>query len=317
MTHSPDNPIRQEAARWFQSRVGVDPAPEDEARFQAWLRADPAHAREYRALERLWSRLDELPRQAPPPRWRARAPFLRHAASAVLVLVAAIALGAGYRWHQAQPVFTASYETQAGERARTSLPDGSQVELAAGSRLQVVFYRNRRETALATGEAYFAVAKDAQRPFSVEAGGAKVRVTGTKFSVRFVGGSADVALEEGSIELTAPDGAMARLSAPAAARAGVGGVAMLGATEVERLTGWRRGQLVFHDQPLADVVRELSRYRRAPVAVASSDVGALKVTGVALAERPDAFLEGLANVLPVVLERSADGSIALHPAPAR
>lgn len=314
-----ESPIRQEAARWFQHRIAGDCSAEDEARFAAWLRADAAHAGEYRALEKLWTRLGELPLAAEPASAAiVRRGFpLRWAASAAFAAVAAVTVLLGYRWYVVQPVFTASYATHAAERARADLPDGSKIELSAQSRLRVVFYRDRRESTLESGEAYFTVARDVGQPFRVHAGKTSVRVTGTRFSVRLVDDAAFIALEEGAVEVSAPGAALANLVAPAALESNANGLKPLAAADVERITGWRRGQLIFHDEPLAAVVRELSRYRHAAVAVADAEVGSLKVTGIAFVDRPDTFIEGLATVLPVVVERSADGTVILRGAPLR
>lgn len=316
MTHSDDKAIRQEAARWFQRRIGGDCTPDEEARFHAWLKANPLHTHEYRALEKIWARLDELPLDPEmPPGRPGRRGFLRAAASAALVVVVATTAVFGYRWHIAQPLYAAHYETRAGERAHVDLPDGSKLELGVRTRLGVTFYRDRREVVLEAGEAYFSVAHDASHPFRVQAGGASVLVTGTRFAVRFVEQAALVALDEGAIEFSATGAETARLAAPAAARSDGNGIGILAAAEVDRLTGWRRGQLVFHDQPLAEVAGEISRYRQKPVTVADAGTAALKVTGIAFVEKPDAFLDGLAGVLPVALERAADGAIVIRALP--
>lgn len=315
MTQSDDNSIRQEAARWFQRRVGGDSTPGEEALFEAWRRADPARAREYQALEKMWTRLDELPLERQLPGCAGRRGFMRAAASVALAVVLATAVVLGYRWHVAQPGYVAQYETRPGERAHVDLPDGSKLELGVRTRLGVAFYRDRREVVLQAGEAYFSVARDASHPFRVQAGGASVLVTGTRFAVRFVDQAALVALDEGSIEFSAPGAKTARMAAPAAARSDGRAIEMLAAAEVDRLTGWRRGQLVFHDQPLAEVAIELSRYRSQPVTVGDPAAAAMKVTGIAFVERPDAFIDGLAGVLPVSLERAVDGTIAIRALP--
>jgi len=64
------------------------------------------------------------------------------------------------------------------------LPDGSEVFLSKGSRLSYSrhFDNELREVSL-SGEAFFTVTADTERPFIVHTGEAKVRVTGTSFLV--------------------------------------------------------------------------------------------------------------------------------------
>ncbi len=64
------------------------------------------------------------------------------------------------------------------------LPDGSEVFLTKGSRISYSrsFNQELREVRI-TGEAYFSVSSDPNRPFIVQSGEVKIRVTGTSFRV--------------------------------------------------------------------------------------------------------------------------------------
>jgi ferric-dicitrate binding protein FerR (iron transport regulator) len=72
----------------------------------------------------------------------------------------------------------------AGQRSNHRLPDGTEVWLNAESRLTYPekFDDTLRRVQL-TGEAFFEVAKDPQRPFIVEAGGIKTQALGTAFNI--------------------------------------------------------------------------------------------------------------------------------------
>jgi transmembrane sensor len=72
-----------------------------------------------------------------------------------------------------------------GSRTRSLLPDGTTVWLNAGSKLfiQNDFSGPTREVRL-EGEAFFDVAKNAQRPFIVHASGIDIKVVGTAFNVK-------------------------------------------------------------------------------------------------------------------------------------
>ncbi len=66
----------------------------------------------------------------------------------------------------------------------TILPDGSEVYLTKGSRVSYSrsFNQDLREVSI-TGDAFFSVTPDPVRPFIVQTGEAKIRVTGTSFHV--------------------------------------------------------------------------------------------------------------------------------------
>lgn len=73
------------------------------------------------------------------------------------------------------------------------LPDGTQVDLGPGSKLVYgnKFLEGAREIRL-TGDAYFDVTSDPDHPFTVLAGLARVKVTGTRFVVNAPPGSEEV-----------------------------------------------------------------------------------------------------------------------------
>jgi len=75
--------------------------------------------------------------------------------------------------------------TENGTRTKTILPDGTVVWLNAGSKVTYEgdFLGPIREVKL-TGEAYFDVAKNPQRPFIVRTGDINVKALGTAFSIR-------------------------------------------------------------------------------------------------------------------------------------
>lgn len=186
-------------------------------------------------------------------------------------LAASLAVAVGIGVWSARPV---TVRVPAGAQYTLTLPDGSQVELNAGSTLTYDGgFRSRlglpadvRAVRL-DGEAFFAVAHAADRPFEVLTDAARVTVLGTRFLVRAHAGEADgtrVAVESGrvrvaartaagpagTVELTAGQGTRVARDGTAPAVAEVG---------VERLTLWRRGGLAFVDQPLSAIVRELER----------------------------------------------------------
>lgn len=75
-------------------------------------------------------------------------------------------------------------ETPAGQRITMWLPDGTHVQLNAGTRLEYpqVFAKGIRRVKL-SGEALFDVSHDARRPFIVETFASEIEVLGTKFNV--------------------------------------------------------------------------------------------------------------------------------------
>ena len=88
------------------------------------------------------------------------------------------------------------------------LPDGSTVRLNEGSKLEYsnAFNDQLREVTL-SGEAFFDVVKDKEKPFIIHANKVNIRVLGTAFNIKsYPGeGSVETSLIRGSVEVTIND----------------------------------------------------------------------------------------------------------------
>lgn len=95
--------------------------------------------------------------------------------------------------------------TRPGSKSRVELPDGSIVWLNAGSKLTYNkdFNQQLREVSL-TGEAYFDVAKNKEKPFIIHTSTINVKVLGTVFNVKAYPQDkrTETSLIRGSVEVT-------------------------------------------------------------------------------------------------------------------
>ena len=82
------------------------------------------------------------------------------------------------------------------------LPDSSIVYLNSGSELKYVTEKNLR-TALLSGEAWFDISENKEKPFIVQTSQYDIRVTGTKFNVKAYPADEAFAttLEKGSVQI--------------------------------------------------------------------------------------------------------------------
>lgn len=86
--------------------------------------------------------------------------------------------------NESKPLYT-EHLVPYGSKSEVTLPDGSRVWINSGSRLRYSqnFNHSDRQVTL-EGEAYFDVAKNAQKPFLVNTTGITVKVIGTAFNVK-------------------------------------------------------------------------------------------------------------------------------------
>ncbi|MDQ8032848.1 MAG: FecR domain-containing protein [Bordetella sp.] len=258
-----------------------------------------------------------------PTRRRVLAPAL---AAAVLAATGGSGLLAWRHW-QAQPVFAQVFSTQRGQQAEVSLPDGTRLRLDTATRLEVTYYRQRREVRLVDGQAMFAVQSDAQRPFQVLAGPLRVTVVGTRFSVRHTpeipgGGGAHVAVDEGTVRV---ESAITQSGEPSIAP-GAGQVALLSAGQqitgdaageltavssipATRIAPWREHRVCLDNQRLDRALAEMARYADPQLVIRDPAVAALSVTGVFDPRDMATFRRALSASLPVRL-KDAGGGVA-------
>lgn len=224
-------------------------------------------------------------------------------------------------WQQQVPQWQTALATPRGRMARHTLPDGSELTLDADSQVQATYYGARRELRLLRGAAFFAVAHDADRPFSVRAAGTLVTVLGTRFSVELEGNAGVstvlVAVQAGRVRVQpdlADPGSHVELGAGDAL--GIAASTAGGPPEVRRRKAeaapWREGWLSFTDTPLGQAAARIQRYRAAPLEVHSA-VAALPVSGEVRIASADEWLRLLPQALPVRVQPTADGGLKLLP----
>ena len=189
-----------------------------------------------------------------------------------------------------------SYATAVGGFQSLPLADGSRVDLNTNSRLGVVYRKSVRRLDLERGEAFFKVAKNADRPFVVHAGAWRVTAIGTAFTVKLRGGDIDVVVTEGRVRLDSP-ATGATPTRPVFASAGQAATATgasavvrpLDAAAMDMALSWRDGLLIFEGRPLGEVAAEFNRYNHVQLVVDPSATGVI-VDGSFRATNVEGFL---------------------------
>ncbi len=143
-----------------------------------------------------------------------RTPFQRKLRWSLITCCLIIA--GGIAWHFLKPAnaepdaivsnkgSNSEVSTKYGSKTRIQLPDGSQVWLNAGSKLNYTsdFGRINREVQL-IGEGFFDVVKNPQKPFLIHTFSIDIKVTGTQFNVKSYPGdrTSETSLVRGSVEV--------------------------------------------------------------------------------------------------------------------
>lgn len=294
---SPAASIRDEALAWFVRMNSGDASADDQARFHAWIAADPAHRRHYEKLGELWTELDSLPDPRRPDRSVSHRRISRRqmllGSTAVVGFAAVAAPLSGLT-----TALAADFRTGTGERRTVTAADGTRIELDAGTAIAEEYTPMLRRLRLMEGRAAFSVAADADRPFEVVCREGICRAARGTFVVHKRADDVAVAVESGAVSVAAGS-----TTAEVAAGQRVAYTAQrLGAVEAmsgDAETAWRRGKLVFVDRPLNDVVADLNRYREGRIVIADRSLATLRLDGIFDTAKPEAALEAICSTLPV------------------
>jgi transmembrane sensor len=217
------------------------------------------------------------------------------------------------------------YSTAVGGLETIALADGSRVTLNTGTVIRVAFDRAQRRIELDTGEAYFVVAHDPSRPFTVLVANKRVAALGTEFSVRRTDDDVQVIVADGRVQLssTGPDTAgpgrpgqpqaSASLAQGAMARTrhSLVEVDQVSDGELGELLSWREGFVVFKDSSLAEAVAELNRYHLRKIVIDDPSIDNIRISGKFRAGNTEAFLWLLQQGFPVTVEQQK-GQIILR-----
>lgn len=203
-------------------------------------------------------------------------------------------------------------QSAAGQPRTVTLNDGTRVDLAPASTLRYRINATARDVVL-DGAARFTVVHDANRPFEVRAGRARVTDLGTTFQVAAYRRDSSVAVSvtEGVVALSDSGGSTPlELPAGSAGRVALNGRVERAVAPAASDTAWVSGTLQFTNAELRDVVRTLSRWFDVNVQITDRSLGQRRITALYTQPTLDDVLEALAAASQARVVRT-NGTITL------
>lgn len=310
--------IQMAASRWvIERRASEDWSEDDQQRLDDWLNESTAHLVAYWRADQAWDRTFRAaalrqPASAAVPRDRSGMfKFLTLRIAASLIVISTLSAAVSYLFLGPKYV---TYTTPIGGRETLRLSDGSRIELNTNTVLRFATHIGQREVILDRGEAYFEIKHDLAHPFIVKVAGRQITDVGTKFLVRGEPRRLEVALLEGRVLLSAPNG----VDAPDVdLTAGNVAIATPSDTAISKRSqqalqdemSWRQGILVFHHTTLADAVAQFNRYNTQKLVVADPRAAMMTIDGKFRAGDVDTFTEVAEDVLHLHVERRGDETV--------
>ena len=151
--------------------------------------------------------------------------------------------------------------------------------------------------------------------------------TGTAFNIDMSGKKVVVTLIQGHVvvlnenalaqTLTAPDAPSPRhhaveLQAGEQLAALPDKPPVVAPANIQRVTAWTQGQLMFDNEALATVVARVNRYTTEPIIIVDPKVASMRISGVFNTGDVSGFVDIVTRYLPVTATETPSGQIELH-----
>ncbi|MDC7787012.1 FecR domain-containing protein [Rhodoplanes sp. TEM] len=254
---------------------------------EAWRAQSPAHAAAYRSALRAWETAAAAAATAATPADRAmlmaptrpvllgRRALLAGGGLAAAAAVVGLAVRPPLDLWPSLSDLRADFRTGTGEQRSVALAEGVSVEM--NTRTSIV--RRPADSGLGieliAGEAEIAAAHAV--PLTVVAGAGRIVATDAVFNVRRDAARVVVTCLAGGVRVecaghTAPVTAGRQLAYTEE------GSDAAAAVDAATVTAWRRGLLIFHDEPFARIVDEVNRYRPGRIVLLDAELAARRVS---------------------------------------
>ncbi|MBX3257051.1 MAG: FecR domain-containing protein [Chitinophagaceae bacterium] len=152
--------------------------------------------------------------------------------------------------------------TPKGGQYQVHLPDGTKVWLNAASSIRFpTSFTQKERTVAITGEVYFEVVHDPEKPFIVSSGDTKVQVLGTSFNMMAYDNEEvkKTTLVEGAIQLT-DDGRVSTLHPGEQMQVNEKDFKLIKNADVAAALAWKNGLFYFKDAGIQTVMKQVERW---------------------------------------------------------
>lgn len=266
----------------LSSILNGNPSDEEKSLFDKWISENEAHKKTFEYLsgikaeqksevikwdkEKIWNITQGKIREN---RFRKTLTLWRSIAASVAILFLVSTFFFLYSgFPTMNKVATIKTETPYGITTMVELSDGSVIYLNAGSELQypAVFNKDERKVIL-SGEAYFDISKNKEKPFIVEVGGIDIKVLGTKFNVQSYYDDSEIVttLIEGSVSLrdsdkpTHQDKIILKPNNKAVFNKRLKHFQIKPVNDASAYISWLKGNYFFEDEQFLSIIKKLER----------------------------------------------------------
>ncbi len=278
-------------------KLSGEATAEEEKTLDKWIRDDQSNRELFNQYSRLWEqtgKTEQLQQTDIDKEWRRFSDAVSKGKKVgrltrmgyVTRLAAAVVVGLILSFTGLLIYRTAAYKTvkAVAEVRELSLPDGSSVTLNTGSELRypVSFGNASRELEL-KGEAFFDVEKNPEKPFSVKAGGIRVKVLGTSFNVEAAAGEkiVKVIVAEGKVGILGESGNELRGELVKGEKALINlvtGSLSINTNTDPNFNSYKTKHIVFENSGLEQVISTLEKTYHTNIRIENPEVAGNRIT---------------------------------------
>jgi transmembrane sensor len=181
-----------------------------------------------------------------------------------------------------------------GTQTKIELEDGTIVFINSGSELSFPNSFSDKDVRLVklSGEGYFTVAKNKEKPFIVEINKLQVKVLGTSFNVEAYPNNSNttIALVEGQIELQqngenrSPNITTMKPNQIAVFNNSSESLNLKTETDLSKYIDWKEGKIVFSNDPISIVMEKLENWYNVDIDLADNKLQKYRFTGTFINE---------------------------------
>jgi transmembrane sensor len=299
--------VARAAAQWLTLVESGEADAADLARLQQWREGSSSHEQAWQKAQLLRQRFAQLPSDLALASLDRPDPQRRQLLKRALV-VSALVPGA---WLLARQMpleaWRADLHTGTGERRQLPLVDGSSLQLNTASAVDVDLAARR--LTLIRGE--MALKVPGTTPLFLDSRYGRLSISQAEVCLRLDADDCQVAVVSGVVQVQPLQGPAWPLEAGRQVRLRAAGAGVVQPFDSQQ-PGWREGVLLAQNQPLAEFLQELGRYRPGVLRWAP-ELEALRVTGSFRLDDTDRVLNLLAASLPLEVQARTRFWITLVP----
>ncbi len=318
----------EQAARWLVRSRKKDFSGSEQAELQKWLESDTAHKAAFAEFESIWdkaglaktlfeSEKNTCSQQNKKCPLTILPPWSQWGQAALgLCMIFLCLLLPSYIDHTEprKPARCKEFVCAPGQQKTVSLEDGTNIEMNVGTRLKVCLFKTQRQVIMQSGEAFFDVSTDTDRPFMITTPQARVNVLGTAFNLKNRHGLFALKVARGKVRVTARAKAadsVLLLPGQSVRVTAAGQMEDVLTCDTGTLLQWKKGWVDFDNAPLFHVFDELSSWHPQRQRIYLSGVENKRISGRFDMRRFEQTLRTIAYAASLRIVRNADGSLTL------